>query len=107
MGQKSLAPTFAPLTDINNFPGNLFPKAAPMFRRITLAVAVAATLVASFPLATPAQARPYRYRSYSYRGSLMARPQYPRSMRSRGLKQLGPVPALGGVRSLPFWGGER
>jgi hypothetical protein len=34
-------------------------------------------------------------------------PQYPYSMRTRGLKQLGPVPTPAGVRSLPGWGGER
>jgi len=34
-------------------------------------------------------------------------PQWPYSQRTSGLKQLGPVPALGGVRSLPGWGGER
>lgn len=33
--------------------------------------------------------------------------QYPYSMRNGGLQQLGPVPAMGGVRSLPGWGGER
>jgi len=34
-------------------------------------------------------------------------PQYPYSQRSSGIRQLGPVPAMGGVRSLPGWGGER
>lgn len=33
--------------------------------------------------------------------------QYPYSRRKSGLQQLGPVPAMGGVRSLPGWGGER
>jgi hypothetical protein len=33
--------------------------------------------------------------------------QYPYSARSRGIQQLGPVPAMGGVRSLQGWGGER
>jgi len=33
--------------------------------------------------------------------------QYPYSQRTSGLQQLGPVPAMGGVRSLPGWGGER
>lgn len=33
--------------------------------------------------------------------------QYPYSMRRSGIRQLGPVPAMGGVRSLPGWGGER
>jgi hypothetical protein len=33
--------------------------------------------------------------------------QYPYSRRTSGLRQLGPVPAMGGVRSLPGWGGER
>jgi hypothetical protein len=58
-------------------------------------------------------------RSYSYsRGSDWGRwgpvryngygqPEYPYSRRTRGIKQLGPVPAMGGVRSLPGWGGER
>ncbi len=34
-------------------------------------------------------------------------PQYPYSRRTTGIRQLGPVPAMGGVRSLPGWGGER
>jgi hypothetical protein len=34
-------------------------------------------------------------------------PQYPYSQRTSGIRQLGPVPAMGGVRSLPGWGGER
>ncbi len=34
-------------------------------------------------------------------------PQYPYSRRTTGVRQLGPVPAMGGVRSLPGWGGER
>ena len=33
--------------------------------------------------------------------------QYPYSQRRTGVRQLGPVPAMGGVRSLPGWGGER
>lgn len=33
--------------------------------------------------------------------------EYPYSRRKSGLQQLGPVPAMGGVRSLPGWGGER
>jgi len=43
---------------------------------------------------------PHRYDSYGN-----AQPPY--SQRTRGIKQLGPVPAMGGVRSLPGWGGER
>jgi hypothetical protein len=43
---------------------------------------------------------PVRYNSYG-------QPQYPYSQRKSGLRQLGPVPAMGGVRSLPGWGGER
>ena len=43
---------------------------------------------------------PVRYNSYGQR-------QYPYSQRTSGLQQLGPVPAMGGVRSLPGWGGER
>jgi hypothetical protein len=43
---------------------------------------------------------PVRYNSYG-------QVQYPYSRRTRGIKQLGPVPAMGGVRSLPGWGGER
>lgn len=43
---------------------------------------------------------PIRYDSYGNR-------QYPYSMRRSGIRQLGPVPAMGGVRSLPGWGGER
>jgi hypothetical protein len=60
-------------------------------------------------------ARPQR--SYSYpadqgnwgpvRYDRFGQPQYPYSQRKSGLRQLGPVPALGGVRSLPGWGGER
>jgi hypothetical protein len=34
-------------------------------------------------------------------------PQYPYSQRRSGMRQLGPVPTPGGVRSLPGWGGER
>jgi hypothetical protein len=34
-------------------------------------------------------------------------PQYPYSQRTKGMRQLGPVPTPGGVRSLPGWGGER
>lgn len=41
-----------------------------------------------------------RYNSYGQR-------EYPYSRRSSGIRQLGPVPAMGGVRSLPGWGGER
>ncbi len=43
---------------------------------------------------------PIRYNSYG-------QPQYPYSQRQSGIRQLGPVPAPGGVRSLPGWGGER
>jgi hypothetical protein len=43
---------------------------------------------------------PVRYNQYG-------QPQYPYSQRRSGLQQLGPVPAMGGVRSLPGWGGER
>ena len=43
---------------------------------------------------------PVRYNQWGQR-------QYPYSQRSSGLQQLGPVPAMGGVRSLPGWGGER
>ncbi len=43
---------------------------------------------------------PVRYNGYG-------QPQYPYSQRKSGLRQLGPVPAMGGVRSLPGWGGER
>jgi hypothetical protein len=43
---------------------------------------------------------PVRYNRYG-------QPQYPYSQRKSGLRQLGPVPAMGGVRSLPGWGGER
>jgi hypothetical protein len=80
-----------------------------MMRRSFLLGAFAACVVA-LSWTSAADARPRvgsRYRSYSYGGPLIARPQYPKSMRQRGLRQLGPVPAMGGVRSLPFWGGER
>jgi hypothetical protein len=43
---------------------------------------------------------PVRYDRYG-------QPQYPYSMRTRGMRQLGPVPTPAGVRSLPGWGGER
>lgn len=43
---------------------------------------------------------PVRYNQYG-------QPQYPYSQRTSGIRQLGPVPAMGGVRSLPGWGGER
>ena len=43
---------------------------------------------------------PVRYNSYGQR-------EYPYSRRNSGIRQLGPVPAMGGVRSLPGWGGER
>ena len=43
---------------------------------------------------------PVRYNQYG-------QPQYPYSQRKSGIRQLGPVPAMGGVRSLPGWGGER
>jgi hypothetical protein len=43
---------------------------------------------------------PVRYNGY---GQI----QWPYSQRSSGVRQLGAVPAMGGVRSLPGWGGER
>jgi hypothetical protein len=43
---------------------------------------------------------PVRYNQYG-------QPQYPYSQRKSGIRQLGPVPAMGGIRSLPGWGGER
>ena len=43
---------------------------------------------------------PIRYNRYGQR-------EYPYSRRNSGIRQLGPVPAMGGVRSLPGWGGER
>ena len=60
-------------------------------------------------------ARPQRSSSYPadqgnwgpVRYDRFGQPQYPYSQRKSGLRQLGPVPALGGVRSLPGWGGER
>lgn len=82
-----------------------------MSRKIVLSLAIATVLTCFAGFIGNAQARPYQrysgYRRYSYGGSLMSRPQYPRSMRRYGMKQLGAYPALGGVRSLPFWGGER
>jgi len=60
---------------------------------------------------------PRRQRSYAYppqqgnwgpvRYDRWGNRQYPYSRRTSGLQQLGPVPAMGGVRSLPGWGGER
>jgi hypothetical protein len=64
------------------------------------------------PVTTNSNAQPYsnaprtsvwgpeRYNQYG-------QPQYPYSQRTSGIRQLGPVPAMGGVRSLPGWGGER
>lgn len=43
---------------------------------------------------------PVGYDSYGNR-------QYPYSRRTRGIRQLGVIPAPGGVRALPGWGGER
>ena len=43
---------------------------------------------------------PMRYNSYGQR-------EYPYSRRNSGIRQLGPVPAMGGVRAMPGWGGER
>jgi len=54
----------------------------------------------SYSGATQGPWGPIRYDSYGNR-------QYPYSRRNSGLQQLGPVPAMGGVRSLPGWGGER
>ena len=54
----------------------------------------------SYSGATQGPWGPIRYDGYGNR-------QYPYSRRNSGLKQLGPVPAMGGVRSLPGWGGER
>jgi hypothetical protein len=73
---------------------------------------------------TPYRAQTYarsaptqRYRSNSYpadqgnwgpiRYNGYGQPEWPYSQRRSGLRQLGPVPAMGGVRSLPGWGGER
>jgi hypothetical protein len=77
-----------------------------MSRKIWLTMPLAVILLGSALFTAEAQARSRRYYR-SFGGPLIARPQYPRSMRTSGLKQLGPVPAMGGVRSLPFWGGER
>jgi hypothetical protein len=62
-----------------------------------------------------AQAQPRRSNSYPdnqgnwgpIRYDRWGQPEYPYSKRKSGLRQLGPVPAMGGVRSLPGWGGER
>ncbi len=43
---------------------------------------------------------PVRYNGYG-------QVEYPYSRRKSGIKQLGPVPAMGGVRAMPGWGGER
>lgn len=53
-----------------------------------------------------AEARSRRNSSYRWGGGTSRYGSYP-PRRTKGLKQLGPVPALGGVRSLPYWGGER
>jgi hypothetical protein len=67
----------------------------------------------TYARSAPAQ----RYRSNSYpadqgnwgpiRYNGYGQPEWPYSQRRSGLRQLGPVPAMGGVRSLPGWGGER
>lgn len=75
-----------------------------MLRRFTLIAALAGALVSSHLLSGQADARVRRFLAGK---SLSQQKQYPKSMRTRGLKQLGAVPAMGGVRSLPFWGGER
>jgi hypothetical protein len=68
---------------------------------------------AQFNRSTPSR-RAYSYSDRGYYGrwgpvtyDSYGQPQYPYSRRTRGIKQLGPVPAMGGVRSLPGWGGER
>ena len=62
------------------------------------------------------QVSPYAGRAFNYQGqgnwgpvryNQYGQPQYPYSQRTSGIRQLGPVPAMGGVRSLPGWGGER
>ena len=70
-------------------PGQSVPAAASAPRRAQ-----------SYSGATQGPWGPIRYDNYGNR-------QYPYSRRNSGLKQLGPVPAMGGVRSLPGWGGER
>lgn len=67
-------------------------------------VALAAAIVSS-GLVSTASARRVRY--FITGPIFRTQPQYPKSMRRSGLKQLGAVPAMGGVRSLPGWGGER
>jgi hypothetical protein len=75
-----------------------------MFRKCLIVLLLGA-IASSFLLTSEAQARRQIRRRVGI--SLSQQPQYPKSMRTRGLKQLGAVPALGGVRSLRFWGGER
>ncbi len=57
----------------------------------------------SYSYSPGAQSSRWGARRYDGFGNL----QYPYSRRRSGIKQLGPVPALGGVRALPGWGGER
>lgn len=75
-----------------------------MIRKLLLVTSVIA-LSMNVSLLSEAQAGKVIRRSVGIK--LSQQPQYPKSMRKRGLKQLGAVPALGGVRSLSFWGGER
>jgi hypothetical protein len=68
----------------------------------------AAFLAARRPQASSYRSGPSQQGNWgAVRYNQYGQPQYPYSQRSSGIRQLGPVPAMGGVRSLPGWGGER
>ena len=63
-------------------------------------------VMASVSIFAPAGAEAASRKSYRWGGGTSRYGFYP-PHRTHGMKQLGPVPALGGVRSLKGWGGER
>lgn len=74
----------------------------------TLLPIIAGLLVAaSLVNLEPPAAQAARNRSSARWGGGTSRYGYYPSRRKKGMKQLGPVPALGGVRAMPYWGGER
>ncbi len=75
-----------------------------MLRRSIMIVLATALVGAAFSV-SPSPANAARQRS-SWGGGTSRYGFYP-PKRTKGMKQLGPVPALGGVRSLKGWGGER
>ncbi|MBL9122880.1 MAG: hypothetical protein JNG90_04560 [Planctomycetaceae bacterium] len=77
-----------------------------MTRRSIVAVVLGLLVAASASIFAPAPAEAAARRSYRWGGGTSRYGFYP-PHRTKGMKQLGPVPALGGVRSLKGWGGER